>query len=162
MALIKCPECGKEISDQAPACIHCGFPLSKLKTVKEKKEGVVLSRKKVAISTPIIIFLVTNTAFLILISICAVGIPYNTEKGNSELAFVCSVGVVLLAAMILISIGGLIATIIDRAKNNNRIGINLIEYDKDSNLLTFNSYKDETLSIKPESVRYLPAPGVVE
>lgn len=28
MALIKCPECGKEISDKAPACIHCGYPLS--------------------------------------------------------------------------------------------------------------------------------------
>lgn len=27
MALIKCPECGSEISDKAPACIHCGFPL---------------------------------------------------------------------------------------------------------------------------------------
>ena len=27
MALIPCPECGKEISDQAPACIHCGCPL---------------------------------------------------------------------------------------------------------------------------------------
>lgn len=27
MALIKCPECGKEISDLAPACIHCGYPL---------------------------------------------------------------------------------------------------------------------------------------
>ncbi len=27
MALIKCPECGKEISDKAPACIHCGLPL---------------------------------------------------------------------------------------------------------------------------------------
>mgnify|MGYP002082164609 CR=1 FL=1 len=25
MALIKCPECGKEISDKAPVCIHCGF-----------------------------------------------------------------------------------------------------------------------------------------
>lgn len=25
--LIKCPECGKEVSDKAPACIHCGFPL---------------------------------------------------------------------------------------------------------------------------------------
>lgn len=25
MALIKCPECGKEISDKAPACIHCGY-----------------------------------------------------------------------------------------------------------------------------------------
>ena len=29
--LIKCPECGKEISDKAAACIHCGFPLSLLK-----------------------------------------------------------------------------------------------------------------------------------
>ena len=28
MALIKCPECGKEISDKAPACIYCGYPLS--------------------------------------------------------------------------------------------------------------------------------------
>ena len=28
MALIVCPECGKEISDKAPACIHCGYPLN--------------------------------------------------------------------------------------------------------------------------------------
>lgn len=27
MALICCPECGKTISDKAPACIHCGFPM---------------------------------------------------------------------------------------------------------------------------------------
>jgi ribosomal protein L37E len=27
MALIKCPECGKEISDQSKVCIHCGYPL---------------------------------------------------------------------------------------------------------------------------------------
>lgn len=27
MALIKCPECEKEISDKAQACIHCGYPL---------------------------------------------------------------------------------------------------------------------------------------
>ena len=27
MALIKCPECGKEMSDKAQACIHCGCPL---------------------------------------------------------------------------------------------------------------------------------------
>ena len=25
MALINCPECGKEISDKAPACPNCGF-----------------------------------------------------------------------------------------------------------------------------------------
>lgn len=27
MALIKCPECGKEISDKSSQCIHCGYPL---------------------------------------------------------------------------------------------------------------------------------------
>ena len=28
MSLIKCPECGKEISDRAPACIYCGCPIN--------------------------------------------------------------------------------------------------------------------------------------
>lgn len=27
MALVQCPECGKEISDKARYCIHCGFPM---------------------------------------------------------------------------------------------------------------------------------------
>ena len=30
MALIKCPECGKEISDKSHQCIHCGYPLEEL------------------------------------------------------------------------------------------------------------------------------------
>lgn len=29
MALISCPECGQQISDQATQCIHCGYPLHK-------------------------------------------------------------------------------------------------------------------------------------
>ena len=33
MALIKCPECGKQISDKAPACIHCGYPMQIKQTV---------------------------------------------------------------------------------------------------------------------------------
>ena len=32
MALIKCSECGKEISDKATTCIHCGCPVSKNKS----------------------------------------------------------------------------------------------------------------------------------
>lgn len=31
MALIKCPECGKQISDKAVACIYCGFPMAEMK-----------------------------------------------------------------------------------------------------------------------------------
>ena len=37
MALIKCPECGKEISNQAQACIYCGYPL---KNVMENNDSV--------------------------------------------------------------------------------------------------------------------------
>ena len=28
MALISCPECGKEISDKAPSCPSCGVPIA--------------------------------------------------------------------------------------------------------------------------------------
>ena len=27
MALVKCPECGKEVSDRAKSCPNCGFPI---------------------------------------------------------------------------------------------------------------------------------------
>lgn len=33
MALIKCPECGKEISASASACPHCGYPIKEAKPV---------------------------------------------------------------------------------------------------------------------------------
>ena len=29
MALISCPECGREVSDQAPTCPHCGTPIAR-------------------------------------------------------------------------------------------------------------------------------------
>ena len=28
MAMIKCSECGKDISDKAPACVGCGAPVA--------------------------------------------------------------------------------------------------------------------------------------
>ena len=37
MGLIKCPECGKEISDKAEICVNCGFPIKNY--LKEKCEG---------------------------------------------------------------------------------------------------------------------------
>lgn len=36
MALMKCPECGKEISDKTEVCIHCGYPLSSSVTMNNK------------------------------------------------------------------------------------------------------------------------------
>lgn len=36
MALITCPECGKQISDKAEHCIGCGYPLKYLMIQKEE------------------------------------------------------------------------------------------------------------------------------
>lgn len=38
MALIKCPECDREISDKAEACPHCGYPI-KAQITKRKSRG---------------------------------------------------------------------------------------------------------------------------
>ncbi len=39
MALIKCPECGKEVSDKSKNCIHCGYPLTQKEEFGEVKDG---------------------------------------------------------------------------------------------------------------------------
>ena len=40
MALIKCPECGKEISDKAKKCIHCGS-ITYEKKIVNKNNGFI-------------------------------------------------------------------------------------------------------------------------
>ncbi len=39
MALIKCPECGKEISDKAGKCPYCGYPIEEIENNVEKETG---------------------------------------------------------------------------------------------------------------------------
>lgn len=36
MALIKCPECGTEISDKAISCPKCGCPINKVETEQDR------------------------------------------------------------------------------------------------------------------------------
>ena len=43
MALVKCKECGKEVSNKAEICVECGFPLSKKK--KNSSEEVKTQQK---------------------------------------------------------------------------------------------------------------------
>ena len=45
MAIIKCPECGQDVSDKTKKCIHCGYKLpkeKKLSTKQKKKLGIIL------------------------------------------------------------------------------------------------------------------------
>ncbi|GEM_PF-5747784 len=43
MALIKCPECGRDITDTNEKCIHCGCPIIKTKGKKKKIILVIVS-----------------------------------------------------------------------------------------------------------------------
>ncbi len=46
MALIKCPECGKEISNSSHQCIHCGYPLNcSSKPYNQQQQQVVTIQK---------------------------------------------------------------------------------------------------------------------
>ena len=48
MALIKCPECGKDVSSKAPACIHCGCPLDSQTSTSVSKKVVIPGFKESA------------------------------------------------------------------------------------------------------------------
>ena len=40
MALIKCPECGRQVSDFAESCPDCGFPVKEYTLYNQKRVGV--------------------------------------------------------------------------------------------------------------------------
>ena len=47
MALIKCPECGKEISNKSKQCIHCGYPLDEPIINQNTKYVLVVTKERI-------------------------------------------------------------------------------------------------------------------
>lgn len=44
MALITCPECGKQVSTRASACPHCGYPVSTIMNNHEGRTDILRAR----------------------------------------------------------------------------------------------------------------------
>ena len=72
MALIKCPECGKEISDKAEICVNCGIKIAEIENlheVSQKKEYEILqeqnNKTKSIIGVIIAIIVIAFFAWLI-------------------------------------------------------------------------------------------------
>lgn len=43
MALIKCPECNKDVSDKAVSCPHCGYPIQNQNSIENDKKTEIYS-----------------------------------------------------------------------------------------------------------------------
>lgn len=70
MALIKCPECGRNVSDTANACPNCGFAISgieniqELSRIKEEELGDIKREKsKTAVICAIIAIIFAITCY---------------------------------------------------------------------------------------------------
>lgn len=85
MALIRCPECGKEISSNASKCIYCGYPL-RAKNIKTKigecsKDAIQLSNTVTdkILSTKNLdkIMILSASAILVIIMLLIFGVMSN-------------------------------------------------------------------------------------
>ena len=74
MALIKCPECGKEISDGASSCPNCGHPIKGKGKGLPKSVKIVLAIVVALLAAPTLLFAgCVGTAFIFS--------PYGTVGG---------------------------------------------------------------------------------
>ena len=60
MAIINCPECGKEVSDTATCCVHCGYNLKKNSGLQKKKKYLIICGLAALAVAAILIFIVLN------------------------------------------------------------------------------------------------------
>ena len=101
MALIRCPECGKEISDKAEACPNCGYPIVGLGKAKRTTNEIMKTS------------LLADIGFTVLGIICAIFafVAYYTVSTD---AFV----VLIILAAVLFIIGSVYGRLI--RKNNKK------------------------------------------
>lgn len=79
MALIKCPECGKMISDKAHACPNCGYPLQKRarRAIHElRREAERAESKKAAATMKKSVSQITRNLIASIVLILILGIVY--------------------------------------------------------------------------------------
>ena len=89
MALIKCLECGNEVSDKAPICPHCGVEINK--TTKEQTESKQNSKditkiiEKINIPNTITYFSISFILFLLIILPLNYGLTVDKNYNVFEL-----------------------------------------------------------------------------
>ena len=85
MALIICPECGKEISDKLQSCIHCGCPLDKSSGTEKQAHSDMYKIKLIDCNGSMVKALTTIKKY------CACDLLTAKEKISNLPAIVCEI-----------------------------------------------------------------------
>lgn len=97
MALNKCPECGKEVSDKASVCVHCGYTLKAVKT-NEKRNYIIMLCSMIILVIAIIAFNYFTKRYGILYAL------YFYDSNRDSITFGVKCGKYISMAGIVISI----------------------------------------------------------
>ncbi len=102
MALIACPECGREVSDRAPSCPHCGVPLGAALPAAARPAFSSLGAPTIVVRSGKSAGLAAVLSFLW----CGLGQIYNGQIGKGILF-----GFLYLVSLVLIGVGiGVVTT----------------------------------------------------
>ena len=129
MAMIACAECGKEISDRAKICPHCGNPMRESAPEKTESEG---PRKKEKKERPTLRgalglwLLIPLELFLVLLSIAALGADTSESTIMSVIYGLFLVGLLINVALGLKTILKAIKTLKSAKEAEKPIGRALI------------------------------------
>ena len=145
MAIIKCPECGQDVSTYATTCPHCGYPLKEKLESNEKKQiveedDVVVAKMKGGGS-----FASSIVAFVFVDAIFVFGIIVGSIFSNQPalITFAGFLGLFLEA----LSIVGLISDIKKVSRLNKRENY-LVTYNTKTDLVSFIDYDGNQQRIK--------------
>lgn len=150
MPLIKCPECGKEVSNKAHACPHCGFPIEEMAVEEVTKQSI---------GEPIFTFQQTRgrsssiLAFVLLEIIIGVWVGLSFFNMNALI-----VAIVFGSCLEIAGIGGLIGDMINITKLNRMVGKSLY-YSEENRTFYFTDWDNVDHAIKIENICQFDGPS---
>lgn len=148
MALINCPECGKEISDTISQCIHCGFRLKKVVApVEEPREtGIKTICLRGGPSGAGVFIAINFIGGLLSLGVAIFFLFFST--GSKEFSGLLSLTIVFgVIALLLLPAG--IRDIV-RGYKNAKINEPCIKYNYDEDKVIIFTLKEEVMEVPIE------------
>lgn len=100
--LIKCPECGKEISDESKQCVHCGFPIAGFIAWQEKNKPEEIKIEQPKAYKVFNVLQMVLSFILIIFVLFFAGTCYTTNGDPFRDGYGIITGFIIMAIIILI------------------------------------------------------------